>query len=76
MKHYLPSYPIFYNYGKTRTPEEIADMKSIDIATMLQKEIDDKIVDIKKQDKDEVYKRKISLRRKALETIVDIDANS
>ena len=72
-KHsYLKRYPLFIKFDAPIYPEEYKEINSIDLADTLKKRIDANIDAIRPIDKEEIYKQKLSKKRKEKETRVDI----
>lgn len=69
---YLKKYPAYLNYRKTIDYTKFEQFDSNLEAVNLKKEFDDDIDRIRKIDLDYIYNQKLSKRRKALETIIDL----
>lgn len=71
-KSYLKKYPTFVEYME---PIDYAKLEKFDTneeAANLRKEIDKRLDEIRQKDLDYIYAQKLSKRRKALETMIDI----
>ena len=71
-KHYLKRYPVFLNYDESLDYKTFPTFESNEEAKRLRLDFDDKIDALRKRDLDLIYNLKISDKRKALETAVDI----
>lgn len=76
MKSYLRKYPVFYNLTRIIPKDEVKAQVTTEFALSLHKEITDEINSLRKEDRNYIESLKISKKHKALETAVDIRANS
>ena len=75
-KHYVKPYPVWVQFGKLQSVEEICSMPTQQLADLYKKFIDDRVDEFRVLDKEYIYKLKISTKRKALETIADLPVKS
>ena len=69
---YLKKYPVFINYMKPIEYYNYENFDTNDEAAKLRHQIDDDLDKSRQLDLDYIYNQKISRKRKALETIIDI----
>ena len=70
---YLKRYPVFIKFGKPVYKEEYKKIQSVEMADRVRAEIEDNIKNYKPIDKAIVDKQRLSKKRKAKETFIDID---
>ena len=71
-KSYLKRYPVFVRYNEIIEYSKFDQFDSNNEAALLRKDFDKKIDELRKRDLDYIYNQKISKKRKALETIIDV----
>ena len=76
LNSYLRKYPFFWKINEPITPEEFANKTTIDLAKEIRDKMNGQVNDFREKDKLYIYNGKGSVRRKALETMVDLGANS
>ena len=76
MKSYLKKYPFFWTINQPITPEEYKDVGTIDLAEKIRKLLGEQVEEFRQKDREYIYAQKLTVRRKALETIVDLGKNS
>lgn len=71
-KSYLRRYPAFVEYMKEIDYSKLEKFDTNEEAAKLRKQIDQRLDEIRQKDLDFIYSQKLSKRRKALETMIDV----
>ena len=69
---YLKRYPVFIKFDKPIYKDEYKQIQSVDMADKIRANIDKDVIEFKARDKELIEKQKLSKKRKAKETFVDL----
>ena len=69
---YLKKYPFWWKINEPITPEMFANKTSIDLANEIRQKMIEQVDQFRVLDKKYIYEQKVSVKRKALETVVDL----
>lgn len=76
LSSYLKKYPFLWKIHEPITPEQFSGKTTIDLAKEIRDEMNEQVNHFRVIDKEYIYNEKVSLKRKALETVVDLGVNS
>ena len=77
LKHYLRRYPVYVKFDDPIYPKDYENIKSVDLADTLRKQINNNVNQMRLLDKKEVFAQRLSKKRRLYETINDkIPSNS
>ena len=76
LSSYLKKYPFFWKIGEPIKPEDYTGKNTIDLAAEMRQKMIEEVNQFRVLDREYIYDEKISVKRKALETVVDLGVNS
>ena len=76
LNSYLKKYPFWWKINQPITPEEFSKKNTIDLSNEIRQKMIEQVNEFRLLDQKYIYEQKVSVRRKALETIVDLGANA
>lgn len=76
LNSYLKKYPFWWKINEPITPEQFAGKSTIDLAKEIRQKMNEQVDEFRAKDKEYIYNQKVSVHRKALETVVDLRVDS
>ena len=76
LNSYLKKYPFWWKINEPITPEEFNKKTTIDLAAEIRQKMIEQVNQFRAKDQEYIYNQKVSVKRKALETIVDLRTNA
>lgn len=76
LNSYLKKYPFFWKINEPITSEEYEKKSTIDLSNEMRQLMNEQVNKFRLLDKEYIYLQKVSVRRKALETVVDLRVDS
>ena len=76
LNSYLKHYPFFWKINQPITSEEYLKKNTIDLSSEMRQKMMEQVREFRVEDKRYIYAQNLSVRRKALETIVDLSVDA